>query len=147
MIYRPILQEDVVAVSHFVVEALRDVEPYGEEPDLYHLMVESDRRIFSPQCINMLAEDAGRVVGVCIVDLFSPIYTPALMSNVCFWYVAPSHRGTMAGPRLLKLARKWAADRGAKKHICTVNSTHDIPRIGRLVERIGYKKTGVEYVA
>lgn len=146
MIYRPATLEDVPRSVDFVARALQDVEPYGAKVDRIHLARQCVQRCMSPASLNLLAERDDRIVGICIASICDQIYTPELFSYLFFWYVSPEVRGTMTGARLIKIMRNWAEKRGATKHLAVVNSGVDDEMAGKLLERLGYRRSGTEYV-
>jgi hypothetical protein len=42
--------------------------------------------------------------------------------------------------------RNWAERKGATKHIAVVNSGVDDEMAGKLLERMGYRRSGTEYI-
>lgn len=146
LIYRPGTLEDVPRAVDFVSRALQEVEPYGAKVDKVHLARQCMQRGMDPNSLNLLAEKDDEIVGICIAGLCDQIYTPELFSYLFFWYVAPAYRGSMAGPRMIKIMRNWAERKGATKHIAVVNSGVDDEMAGKLLERMGYRRSGTEYV-
>ena len=146
MIYRPGILEDVPRAVDFVSRALEEVEPYGSKVDKVHLAHQCMQRGMDPNALNLFAEKNDEIVGICIAGITDQIYTPELFSYLYFWYVVPAYRGSMAGPRMIKIMRNWAEKKGATKHIAVVNSGVDDEMAGKLLERMGYRRSGTEYV-
>jgi N-acetylglutamate synthase-like GNAT family acetyltransferase len=101
--------------------------------------------ILSPNMLVVVAEDRGQIVGIVAAYLDSPIFSDDLVVYDHVWFVGQAARGSMVGPRLLKLVSEWARLCGAKAVFVTLGSDVSQERVGKLVERLGYSRLGGYY--
>ena len=60
-------------------------------------------------------------------------------------YVAPAHRGSMAGPHLAREFLRWSDERGARYKNMAISTDITTDRTGALYERLGGKNVGNLY--
>jgi ribosomal protein S18 acetylase RimI-like enzyme len=101
--------------------------------------------ILNPGMLVVVAEDRGKIVGIIAVYLDRPYFSDDLVVYDHIWYVSPEARGSLVGPRLLKIASEWARQCGAKAVFVTLGSDVSQDRVGKLVERLGYSRLGGYY--
>lgn len=69
--------------------------------------------------------------------------TPIAFDNIL--YVKPEHRGTSIGVKLILAYEKWARDRDIKIACLSIASGITEERTGKLYEKLGYVKVGIQY--
>lgn len=101
--------------------------------------------ILNPTMLFAVAEHNGRLVGMIAAYLDKPYFSEETVVYDHIWYVSPEARGSFVGPRLIKLVSKWARLCGAKAVFVTLGSDVSQVRVGRLVEKLGYRRLGGYY--
>lgn len=101
--------------------------------------------ILNPNMFVCVAEKAGNILGIVAVYVDRPYFSEDLVVYDHIWYVSKQGRGTLVGPRLLKLVAEWAKLCKAKAIFVTLGSDVSQERVGELVERLGYRRLGGYY--
>ena len=86
-----------------------------------------------------------RVVGILFGYLEKPFFTEQVAGYDCVWYVDPSCRNTMVGPRLLSQFESWVKANGGSIVFTTLGSNYRSDRVGKLMERMGFDHQGGFY--
>jgi GNAT superfamily N-acetyltransferase len=74
-----------------------------------------DRLLEADYATVFIAEDrGGDVFGSLAIAVVPHLMTGQIFAEELAWWVSPSRRGMLAGPRLLEAAVRWARDRGCK---------------------------------
>lgn len=95
--------------------------------------------------VTFLKEHEGKAVGFMTGLLTTYPFTSKRMASAVLLYVAPDFRGKMIGVALLKAFTAWAKGRVFQERI-TLHNGIDADRTGHLLERIGFRPTGKQYV-
>jgi hypothetical protein len=101
--------------------------------------------ILNPDMLVVVAEDRGKILGIIAAYLQKPYFSEDLAVYDHIWYVGEEGRGSLVGPRLLKLVAEWARLCRAKAVFVTLGSDVSQDRVGKLVERLGYSRLGGYY--
>lgn len=93
-----------------------------------------------------VAEIADEIVGFC-AGVKSPIMgsSKAMAGTELAWYVTPDHRGGKSGVALLQFMERLATSQGIKYWSMVYMETSMPESVGRMYERLGYKKAEVCY--
>jgi len=95
--------------------------------------------------IALLAEQNGEIIGVFLGIVRPHFFGNDLQASDFIQYIAPEHRGGMAGIRLIKEYIKEARRMGAKD-ICIANSSGiATERTGDIYRRLGFTLHGYDY--
>ena len=93
----------------------------------------------------VVAEDGGKLVGIVAAYLSSPYFSEDMVVYDHIWFVSKEARGSLVGPRLLRIVSDWAGRCRAKAVFVTLGSDVSQERVGKLVERLGYSRLGGYY--
>lgn len=93
----------------------------------------------------LMAESAGTAIGFVAAGIAQDYFGNSVMAFEYGVYVAPAHRGSMAGVRLIKTFLAWARERGVDYINMGVTTGVTTDRTGALYERLGAKKVGDLY--
>lgn len=66
-----------------------------------------------------------------------------LVATEAHWYVAPEHRGSTIGIRLLRQFEKWAMLKGCKRIVCGYEPGKSPEFMSEMYAKLGYKKEKV----
>lgn len=92
------------------------------------------------------AMDNGKLIGGMGAIIYPDPNDGALVATEAFWYIAPEHRGSSSGLRMLNEFELWAAMRGAKRlHMAYLLASMP-EKVSKLYEKRGYKAREVIYV-
>lgn len=95
----------------------------------------------------LVAENsAGLVVGALIGVLEQHVFTDQLSASVMHYDVLPEARMGGYGVRLLRAFERWCANRHVVEINFGVNSGEQLETLARFARRMGYVKTGENYV-
>jgi GNAT superfamily N-acetyltransferase len=95
----------------------------------------------------LVAENGqGQIVGALIGLVEQQIFSDVLTASVMHFDVLPEARMGGYGVRLLKAFEQWAKNRHVFEITLGVNSGVNTETIGAFVKRMGYTKTGENYV-
>ncbi|WP_296443464.1 GNAT family N-acetyltransferase [Rhodoferax sp. UBA5149] len=95
----------------------------------------------------MVAEDtAGQMVGALIAVLEQHIFSAQLTASVMHYDVLPEKRMGGYGVRLLKAFEQWCKNRKVVEINLGINSLTEMDRVGQFVRKMGYSKTGENFV-
>ena len=98
--------------------------------------------IVNPDVFVVVAEERGQIVGIVAAFLSKPFFSEDTVVYDHIWYVGKDSRGSMVGPRLLKSLSQWAVLCRAKAVFVTLGSDVSQERVGKLVEKLGYRRLG-----
>ena len=101
--------------------------------------------ILNPNMFVCVAEKDGRILGLVAAFLSQPYFSDDTVVYDHIWYVSKDGRNGLAGPRLLNHVAEWARLAGAKAVFVTLGSDVSKDRVGKLVERLGYRHLGGYY--
>jgi GNAT superfamily N-acetyltransferase len=88
----------------------------------------------------------GKVVGGLLGVLEQHIFSDQLTASVMHFDVLPEARMGGHGVRLLKAFETWCANRKVVEIAFGINSGEHLQTLGRFAQRMGYEKTGENYV-
>jgi len=88
----------------------------------------------------------GRIVGGLLGVLEQHIFSDQLTASVMHFDVLPEARMGGHGARLLKAFEQWCANRKVVEIAFGVNSGEQLDVLARFVGRMGYEKTGENYL-
>lgn len=95
----------------------------------------------------MVAQDsAGQIVGALIGVLEQHIFSTQLTASVMHYDVLPEKRMGGYGVRLLKAFEQWCKNRHVVEINLGINSLTEMDSVGRFVRKMGYGKTGENFV-
>jgi GNAT superfamily N-acetyltransferase len=97
-----------------------------------------------PHHVTLVAEDAGRVVGVTGVRVERGFEIDGVYGRLLVLVVAEGARGHGIGAQLVEAANAWAAANGAAQIV--VNTATHRTRAHQFYERCGYQRTGIRLV-
>lgn len=101
--------------------------------------------IMNPNTFVCVAEDQGQVVGMIAAYLSQPYFSDDLVVYDHIWFVGKAGRGSLVGSRMLKHVAEWGRLCGAKAVFVTLGSDVSQERVGKLVEKLGYRRLGGYY--
>lgn len=101
--------------------------------------------VLNPNMFVCVAEKDDRILGMIAAYLAKPFFSDDLVVYDHIWYVGKEGRNGLVGPRLLKHVAEWARLAGAKAVFVTLGSDIKQERVGKLVERLGYRQLGGYY--
>lgn len=82
-----------------------------------------------------LAEHSSSATGMLGLTLARNPFDDTLTAMEHFWWVEPSHRGSMTAVRLLKTGEEWAKAKGAERMVMIAPN----PGVGTFLERLRYE--------
>lgn len=85
----------------------------------------------------LVAEVAGRVVGMACLALVPHLLTGQPYVEEIAWWVQPTHRHGLVGPRLMKAAEEWGVQNHANMIKMVAPCGSDV---GRYYRRCGYRE-------
>jgi len=86
-----------------------------------------------------LAEERGRIVGICGATIYPVYFAPDhKAAQELWWWVEPEARGGGAGKALLDMVELWAREHGASITMMGALETHRIDAMTRVYARSGY---------
>lgn len=95
----------------------------------------------------LLAQDtAGQVVGALIAVLEQHMFSAQLTASVMHYDVLPEKRMGGHGVRLLKAFEQWCKNRKVVEINLGINSLTEMDSVGQFVRKMGYSKTGENFV-
>lgn len=94
----------------------------------------------------LVAERNGAIIGMAVVVAGGHVISAAKTATIQVIYVAPEHRGGTAAIKLLRAIHTWSVHAGADTIIIGVTSAIAPTRTDRLLRRIGFLRTGANYV-
>ena len=95
----------------------------------------------------MVAQDtSGVIVGALIAVLEQHIFSAQLTASVMHYDVLPEKRMGGYGVRLLKAFEQWCKNRKVVEINLGINSLTEMDSVGRFVRKMGYSKTGENFV-
>lgn len=92
------------------------------------------------------ASSQGAVVGGLLAVLETHVFSRQLTASIMHYDVLPQHRMAGYGLRLLKAFEQWCKNRHVVEINFGINSGVDTERLGRFARKLGYLKTGENYV-
>ena len=92
----------------------------------------------NPNYFSVVVERDGDLIGMAIAYVTEHFFGHDLTSGDLAAYVVPSHRGGMAGPRMIAAIDAWYNERGVSDMLLGVSAGINADSIGRLYERFGY---------
>jgi GNAT superfamily N-acetyltransferase len=87
-----------------------------------------------------------KVVGALIGVLDQQIFSDVITASVMHYDVLPEARAGGWGLRLLRAFEQWAINRKVFELVVGVNSGEDWEKIGTFLVKMGYEKTGENFV-
>lgn len=90
-----------------------------------------------------VALDGERLIGFITLHAYAHQWNGETMAEEIAWYVTPSARRGLAGPRLLAAAEKWATTNGAIRFKMSAPTGSDV---GKFLERRGFSALETAYV-
>ena len=95
----------------------------------------------------LVAQDTGgQIVGALIAVLEQHIFSAQLTASVMHYDVLPEKRMGGYGVRLLKAFEQWCGNRKVVEINLGVNSLTEMDSVGQFVRKMGYSKTGENFV-
>jgi GNAT superfamily N-acetyltransferase len=113
-----------------VAQAFSDLITQGQGKYAFLVAARTDHRV------------VGALIGVMEQQIFSDVYSASVMH----FDVLPEARMGGHGVRLLKAFEQWAMNRNAVEICLGVNSGTETDRLGRFIERMGYRAVGMNFV-
>jgi GNAT superfamily N-acetyltransferase len=101
--------------------------------------------VLNPNMFVCVAEEDGKILGIVAAYLEKPFFSDDVAVYDHIWYVSKEGRNSLIGPRLLKHVAEWARLAEAKAVFVTLGSGVSKDRVGKLVERLGYRHLGGYY--
>jgi hypothetical protein len=98
----------------------------------------------SNKCL-ICATDHGTPIGVFAGHLIQPYYSDDLLARDLLWYVYPEYRKTGVGLQMFMMFESWAKVNGATAIMMSQDSSVDMTRFNRVLERKGYDFIGSNY--
>ena len=92
--------------------------------------------------IAIVAEVQGRVVGALIGYLAEHYFGNDLAAYVLALFIPPEHRNGMVGPQLIRQYIERARNKGASEIVLANTTGYEKERVGRLIERLGFRHDG-----
>ncbi len=92
------------------------------------------------------ANAQGAVVGGLLAVLERHLFSQQLTASIMHYDVLPQHRMGGYGLRLLKAFEQWCKNRAVVEINFGINSGVETDRVGRFARKLGYQKTGENYV-
>jgi GNAT superfamily N-acetyltransferase len=95
----------------------------------------------------LVAQDStGEIVGALIAVLEQHMFSVQLTASVMHYDVLPEKRMGGYGVRLLKAFEQWCKNRKVVEINLGINSLTEMDSVGRFVRKMGYSKTGENFV-
>lgn len=113
--------------------------------DVGHAIAVLSTYINSPDCLVLVAVKETTVVGFFYGILSSYPWSPVYLAVDSLLYVTPEERGALYGVSLIRRYEAWAKQKGAVAVILSTASGVDEERTGKLYERLGFKKHGINH--
>lgn|GEM_PF-2034577 len=98
----------------------------------------------SNKCL-ICAIDHGTPIGVFAGHLIQPYYSDDLLARDLLWYVYPEYRKSGVGLMMFEMFESWAKVNGATAIMMSQDSSVDMTRFNRVLERKGYDFIGSNY--
>ena len=92
------------------------------------------------QCL--LAFKAEKCIGFMAYGCFPMLFSAALTVDDFALYVLPEHRGSLAGPLMVKRCLKWAKEKGASEVRLGITTEINNSRVEKLFNRLGLATSG-----
>lgn len=143
--YRRPVPEDLSQILRLAKEMHAETSFRNLSFDIGKAATEIMSQVVNQNNLTLVAEDRGQIVGFISAYLSKPFFSDDLVVYDHIWYVGKSARGTLVGPRLLRMVSEWARLCGAKAVFVTLGSDVSQDRVGKLVERLGYSRLGGYY--
>ncbi|MBF0094813.1 MAG: hypothetical protein HQL34_09745 [Alphaproteobacteria bacterium] len=93
-----------------------------------------------------LAESDGTLTGIACAVASSYLWAKLIQTEIRLVLVDPAHRGGPTFLRLVKVVRNWAEEKKSVQITFTLASGIDDERIAQTLERLGWKRTGIDMV-
>ena len=89
----------------------------------------------------------GQIVGALIAVLEQHIFSAQLTASVMHYDVLPEKRMGGYGVRLLKALEQWCENRQVVEINLGINSLTEMDSVGQFVRKMGYSKTGENWLS
>lgn len=101
--------------------------------------------IESPNHFANMKLQNGEVVGMLFGYVSEYYFGRDKIACDILWYVAPEHRGSTIGVRLLKEFEEWARLKGVKEVCIGISTNVDTGKTGNMLERLNFNHVGGTY--
>lgn len=100
----------------------------------------------SPILLNLAFSDDGELIGCACCTSSRRLWTTKYQAQIIIVYVRPDHRGSTAFIRLMREIEKWAQEKECTDITFTLASGIDDEKTVRCIDKLGYKRTGIDTV-